>query len=110
MSGGRYCLITPCRDEAAYARRTLDSVAAQTLPPALWVIVDDGSSDDTPAIVAEYAARLPFIRLIRRDNRGHRKVGAGVIEAFNVGYATIDPLDFDYPLDAPYAELTRVSR
>ena len=96
MSGRRYCLITPCRDEAAYARRTLDSVAAQTLPPALWVIVDDGSSDDTPAIVAEYAARLPFIRLIRRDNRGHRKVGAGVIEAFNVGYATIDPLDFDY--------------
>ena len=96
MSAGRYCLITPCRDEAAYARRTLDSVAAQTLPPALWVIVDDGSSDATPALVAEYAARLPFIRLIRRDNRGHRKVGAGVIEAFNMGYATINPLDFEF--------------
>ncbi len=92
----RYCLITPCRDEAAYARRTLDSVAAQTLPPALWIIVDDGSSDDTAAIVEEYAARLPYLRLIRRQNRGHRKVGAGVIEAFNVGYATIDPAEFDY--------------
>lgn len=96
MTGRRYCLITPCRDEAQYARRTLDSVTAQTLLPALWVIVDDGSSDATPAIVAEYAARFPWIRLIRRDNRGHRKVGAGVIEAFNVGYASIDPLDFDY--------------
>lgn len=96
MIGRRYCLITPCRDEAQYARRTLDSVTAQTLPPALWVIVDDGSSDATPAIVAEYAARFPYIRLIRRDNRGHRKVGAGVIEAFNVGYASIDPLDFEY--------------
>ena len=92
----RYCLITPCRDEAAYARRTLESVARQTLPPALWVIVDDGSSDATPAIVEEYAARLPWLRLVRRQNRGHRKVGAGVIEAFNVGYATIDPEAFDY--------------
>ena len=92
----RYCLITPCRDEAAHARHTLDSVANQTLPPALWIVVDDGSSDDTAAIVAEYAAKLPYLRLIRRENRGHRKVGAGVIEAFNVGYATIDPNDFDY--------------
>lgn len=92
----RYCLITPCRDEAAHARRTLESVAAQTLPPALWVIVDDGSRDETPAIVEGYVKTLPYLRLVRRENRGFRKVGAGVIEAFNAGYATIDPLDFDY--------------
>jgi poly-beta-1,6-N-acetyl-D-glucosamine synthase len=92
----RYCLITPCRDEARYARRTLDSVARQTVPPALWIVVDDGSSDDTPAIVEEYASRLPYLRLIRRENRGHRKVGPGVIEAFNTGYAAIDPNEFDY--------------
>lgn len=92
----RYCLISPCRDEAAYARRTLESVAHQTLPPALWIVVDDGSTDQTPSIVEEYAATLPYLRLIRRGNRGHRKVGAGVIEAFNVGYAAIAPDDFDY--------------
>jgi biofilm PGA synthesis N-glycosyltransferase PgaC len=95
-SSRRYCLITPCRDEAAYARRTIDSVAAQTVPPALWVIVDDGSRDDTAAIVEEYAARLPYIRLVRRPDRGARKVGGGVIEAFNAGYATINPDEFDY--------------
>src|SRR5687768_5693339 len=39
----RYALVTPCRDEAKFARRTLDSVINQTVPPALWVIVDDGS-------------------------------------------------------------------
>lgn len=92
----RYCLITPCRDEAVHARRTFESIARQTLPPALWIVVDDGSSDDTPAIVEEFAARLPYVRLIRRENRGHRKVGGGVIEAFNTGYATINPADFDY--------------
>jgi exopolysaccharide biosynthesis WecB/TagA/CpsF family protein len=92
----RYCLITPCRDEAQYVRATIDSVAKQTLLPALWVIVDDGSTDGTPDIVAEYAVRLPFIRLIRRPDRGHRRVGGGVVEAFNVGYASIAPSDFEY--------------
>ena len=55
MSRPLLCLITPCRDEAAYARRTLDSVLGQTRPPDLWVIVDDGSTDQTPAILDEYA-------------------------------------------------------
>ncbi len=92
----RYCLITPCRDEAQYARQTIDSIARQTLPPALWVIVDDGSTDGTAEIVEEYAKQLPYIRLIRRADRGHRRVGGGVVEAFNVGYASITPGDFQY--------------
>jgi len=61
----RYVLISPCRDEAAFMRRTLDSVAAQSVPPALWVVVDDGSKDETPEILAEYAARLPYLRVVR---------------------------------------------
>lgn len=81
----RYCLITPCRDEGKYARRTLDSVCGQTVPPALWVIVDDGSTDDTPRILAEYAARFPFIEVVTRRDRGARKVGPGVIDTFYAG-------------------------
>lgn len=95
-SGRRYCLITPCRDEAKYARRTLDSIANQTVPPALWVIVDDASKDQTPSILAEYAAKLPYIRVIRREDRGFRKLGGGVIDAFYDGYNAINPDDFDY--------------
>src|SRR3954462_151053 len=96
MSGQRYCLITPCRDEAQFARRTIECVARQTVPPALWVIVDDGSTDDTPKILEEYAGKLPYIRIIRRADRGDRKLGGGVIEAFDEGYKTINPDDFDY--------------
>jgi len=91
-----YCLITPCRNEAAFARRTLDSVLRQTVPPTLWVIVDDGSTDDTPRILAEYAARYDCIRVIRREDRGARSVGPGVIEAFYAGFATIDPAAYAY--------------
>src|SRR4051812_32799183 len=78
----RYLLVSPCRDEAQYLRRTLDSVAAQSVPPSLWIVVDDGSSDETPAILQEYAQRLPYLRVVRREDRGHRRVGPGVIEAF----------------------------
>jgi len=92
----RYCLISPCRDEAHYARRTIESVIAQSVPPALWIIVDDGSTDETPQILADYAAKHPFIRVVTRPDRGDRQLGGGVIEAFYAGYDTIDPSDFDY--------------
>lgn len=61
FSSRRYLLLSPCRNEADYMRRTLDSVVAQTQKPTLWVIVDDGSSDETPAILAEYAAKHDWI-------------------------------------------------
>ena len=96
MSSRRYCLITPCRDEAKYARRTLDAVTRQTEPPARWVIVDDGSKDETPRILAEYAARYNYIRIVTRADRGDRKLGGGVIDAFYEGYRTIEPSEFDY--------------
>jgi glycosyltransferase involved in cell wall biosynthesis len=92
----RYCLITPCRDEAKYARRTLDSIVKQTVQPALWVIVDDGSRDETPTILEEYEAKYPYIKIVKRADRGDRKLGGGVIDAFYAGYDTINPDEFDY--------------
>jgi len=92
----RYLLVSPCRDEAQYLRRTLDSVALQSVPPALWIIVDDGSTDETPAILEEYSKRLPYLRVIRREDRGDRKVGPGVIEAFYAGIEQVRLEDFDY--------------
>jgi exopolysaccharide biosynthesis WecB/TagA/CpsF family protein len=74
----------------------LESVARQTVLPALWVIVDDGSSDATPQILAEYATRHAWIKVIRRDDRGFRSVGPGVVDAFYAGFDTIDPTGFDY--------------
>lgn len=108
-----YLLITPCRDEAAFARRTLDSVLAQTHPPALWLIVDDGSTDETPAILAEYAAKHPAIRVVRRADRGARSVGPGVVDAFYFGLEQVDAdrfpylckLDLDLELPPRYFEL-----
>lgn len=92
----RYVVVSPCRDEAKFIRRTLDSVAAQTIPPALWVVVDDGSTDETPRILEEYAARLPWLRVVRRADRGRRNVGPGVMEAFYAGLDTVDLGQYEY--------------
>lgn len=91
-----YVIISPCRDEAQYMVRTLDSVARQTVTPDLWIVVDDGSTDDSPRILAEYARRLPYLRVVRRDDRGRRSVGPGVVEAFYAGYRSIDGDRFEY--------------
>jgi len=89
-------IVSPVRDESDYLRLTLDAVVAQTWRPVEWILVDDGSNDSTPEIVAEYAARYPFIRLIRRQDRGFRKLGGGVIAAFDYGRERILHTDWQY--------------
>jgi poly-beta-1,6-N-acetyl-D-glucosamine synthase len=92
----RYVLISPCRDEAAYMRRTLDSVASQSIPPAKWIIVDDGSTDATPLILQEYSTRYNWIEIVTRTDRGKRSVGPGVVDAFYAGYDRVRDSDFPY--------------
>ena len=77
-------------------RETLDTVIAQSIRPAKWVIVDDGSTDETPQILAEYARRHDWIQIVTRRDRGKRAVGPGVIEAFYAGYESINPDDYDF--------------
>lgn len=95
-SSRSYLVVSPGRNEAAYMRRTLDSMVAQTERPTRWVIVDDGSTDESPAILADYAARHDWITVVRREDRGHRAVGPGVIEAFYAGLDTVSLSDYTY--------------
>lgn len=96
LDGCRYLLVTPCRNEAEYIRKTLESTCSQTVAPALWIIVDDGSTDETPSILAEYARTYDFIKVVRRFDRGSRAVGPGVIDAFYDGLAHSNLEDFDF--------------
>lgn len=93
---GRYVLISPCRNESAFMRQTIDSVLAQSLLPIEWIIVDDGSTDSTPEILAEYAAQHPWIRIVTRPDRGRRSVGPGVVDAFYSGYQAITSSGYEF--------------
>ncbi|MEM9433515.1 MAG: glycosyltransferase family A protein [Pseudomonadota bacterium] len=101
----RYVLVSPCKDEADFIERTLKSIEAQTIKPVQWVIVDDGSSDNSVELIKAYQARMPFIKIVHRQS-GARRVGAGVILAFNEGYDAVDVeydfiCKFDVDLDLP---------
>jgi poly-beta-1,6-N-acetyl-D-glucosamine synthase len=91
-----YVIITPVRDEEEHIGATIESVRRQTLLPAEWVIVDDGSSDRTGEIIDRYAAQYSWIRVLHRKNRGFRKSGGGVMEAFYDGYNTLRCNDWDF--------------
>lgn len=92
----RLVIVSPCRDEAEYLARTIDSVVSGAVVPDRWIIVDDGSTDDTPRLLADYAARYPYIEILRRPDRGRRAVGPGVVDAFYAGYETIERGEFEY--------------
>ncbi len=92
----RYVIITPVRDEEKYIETTIECVLRQTVPPEEWIIVDDGSTDQTGTVLDRYAAQYPWIRVIHRVNRGFRKSGGGVMEAFYDGYDSRKCNDWDF--------------
>lgn len=104
-----YVLITPARNEAQYIEMTLRSMIAQTCKPLRWVIVSDGSTDETDEIVGRYAAEYPWIELVRLPERKERHF-AGKVMAFNAGltrlsavpYEVIVSLDADISFDSDY--------
>jgi glycosyltransferase involved in cell wall biosynthesis len=90
----KYVLITPAHNEERFIAKTLESMAAQTLLPERWIIVNDGSIDKTAIIAASYAQRFPWIQLVHRSPRLDRHFGAKV-HAFNAGLERVGSLDFD---------------
>jgi biofilm PGA synthesis N-glycosyltransferase PgaC len=92
----RYVIVTPVRDEEKYIESTIDCVTRQSERPVEWIIVDDGSTDRTGSILDRYAADSAWIRVIHRPNRGFRKSGGGVMEAFYDGYNAIEYKDWDF--------------
>lgn len=55
-------IVVPVLDGEEYLRQSLDSILAQTHPALEVIVMDDGSTDGTPAIVAEYGDRLRYVR------------------------------------------------
>jgi biofilm PGA synthesis N-glycosyltransferase PgaC len=84
-----YALVTPARDEAENLRRLAASVLEQTIRPAAWVIVDNGSTDETPALVAELGRTHPWITAIEVEGESAARPGAPIVRAFHAGLAAL---------------------
>lgn len=106
-----YVLITAARNEQALIEHTLRSVTRQTVAPLRWVILDDGSTDETAAMVQQYASQYAWIQLVSRPPRQERSF-AGKAAAVNLALASMRDLDFqvvgnldaDVSFDADYVE------
>lgn len=92
MSAGdlpSYAVVSPVCDEAAHFAHTADSMVAQRHRPIQWIVVDDGSRDETRAIAESYAAKHSWISVVDSGQTAVRARGAKIVRAFNVGLAAL---------------------
>ncbi len=107
----KYILISPVKNEAGYIEKTIESILNQCLMPACWVIVNDGSTDDTKKIIEKYSNKTPFMHLINLPVRDERHFAAKVwaiqkgfdyIQSRKIVYNYYGNLDADVTFDKNY--------
>jgi glycosyltransferase involved in cell wall biosynthesis len=93
-------VLTPTHNRAALLSRVYDSLCAQTLSDFEWLVVDDGSTDTTEAVVRQLAERTPqfAVRYVYKENGGkHTALNRGVAEARGDFCAVLDSDDWYAP-------------
>jgi poly-beta-1,6-N-acetyl-D-glucosamine synthase len=81
MSAPRVWWISPMRNEAAHLAQVAAGLGAQTVPPARWTVVDDGSTDGTSDLLRRLAGELPFLHVLstppNHTRAGRDRLAAG---------------------------------
>lgn len=106
-----YVVVTPARDEAKVIARTIEALVSQSVLPARWVIVDDGSVDGTADVLSRLTSDLPWVTCLRRPDAGTADF-ASKVHAFNLGvdaldgtaYGLLSNLDADVTFEPDYFE------
>lgn len=96
----RYLAITPARDEEEFLPGLIESMRCQRVEPVRWIVIDDGSSDSTGAILDEAARLTPWIEPHHLKSDRVRQPGG---EAVIMKFLTEDvwrSMDFIFRLDA----------
>jgi glycosyltransferase involved in cell wall biosynthesis len=93
MTGAmRYAVVTPARDEAANLPRLAASLAAQTVLPEVWIVVDNGSTDGTPDLCRQLERAHSWSRLLEIPGARAARRGGAAVRAFSAGVASLADL------------------
>ena len=95
MNKEKYILITAAHNEQEFIEKTIISVINQLHKPTEWIIVSDGSTDNTELIVGKYASENSFIKLLINNRREGRDF-ASKVYAINIGLENIQTSVYDY--------------
>lgn len=91
----KYILVTAAKNEESYIEMTILSVLKQSILPEEWVIVSDGSTDDTEKIVNKYSSKYEFINLIAVKEAENRNF-AGKVSAIKLAVKSLQSTDYDF--------------
>ena len=96
-----YIIVTPAKNEGEYLCKTIKSITSQTVKPLLWVIVDDGSTDDMPQLIENAKKQFSWIKSIRlvegkRDLRVHYSVVCSKGFDFAFDYCKKNQINYEY--------------
>ena len=95
-------IITPVKNESKFISTTISSVINQSVLPKKWLIVDDGSTDNTVDVINELISNHDWIELkLFKTKNEERTGGSKVVRAFNYGlsFASVDDFEFIVKLD-----------
>lgn len=92
----RYVVVIPAKNEEEHIRDAIESIVGQDMPPDLVMVIDDHSTDATPDILRELAARYPTVRHHRMDADREYVLGGHVVRLFHEGKRLIDELGVAY--------------
>ena len=98
-----YILVTPAKDEAKNLQKVIDSMLNQNLKPALWVIVNDNSKDNTLDILKKYSDLITWIEymhLTRDEKEYDTQIGYSIVVKagidFAIKHAELKKIKYDY--------------
>jgi biofilm PGA synthesis N-glycosyltransferase PgaC len=89
----RILIISPVRNEAPHIARVAQAMAAQELAPTRWIVIDDGSTDETLERLLELEQQMPFLTVMRAPQSGpadgarDRLAQAVEVRNFNIALA-----------------------
>lgn len=99
----QYATLTVVRNEQETVNQAISAIVNQSAPPSHIVVIDDGSTDQTPGKLKSLEEQYPGLNVRTRKNRGYSALGTYLMsDVYNTGLAVLDQFsDWDYLIVVP---------